>query len=353
MAFDRPTLSEIIDRIKSDLESAFNFGSPALRRSGIGLFAKAFGGAVHMLHGHLEFLSKQILVDTATTEYLERYAGIWGLTRKPSDFAAGNVTFTGTNGAVISAGTLLNRSDGIQYELDAEVTIASGTGTGSVICLTTGSTGNTDSAVVLTLGSPISGVDSSVTVAIGGLTGGVGAETDDSLRSRVLARIQEPPKGGAASDYEQWATSIEGVTRAFVFPLALGPGTISVYIVNDNAEDPIPPSAKVAEVQAYIDDVRPVTATPTVLAPVAIAMNPSIQISPNTSAVRAAIAEELKALLRREGSVGGEIIRSHISEAISGAAGETDHVLVSPSGNFVLGSGEFPVLGTVTFSTIP
>lgn len=353
MAFDRPTLTEIVDRIKADLEASLNLGSPALRRSAIAVFAKAYGGAVHMLHGHLDYLSKQILVDTADTEYLERYASIWGLSRKPADYATGNVTFTGTNGSSVPAGTVIQRTDGIEFELDAEATISGGTATVAVTCLTAGTTGNTDAGTVLTLGSPISGVSSSVTVASGGLTGGIETETDDSLRARVILRIQEPPQGGSELDYQQWATSIEGVSRAFVYPLQLGPGTVSVYIVNDEAEDPIPSSAKVLEVQEYLDEVRPVTAQVSVFAPVSSPMDPVIQISPNTAAVQDAIEVELKALLKREGAVGGTILRSHISEVISGAAGEVDHVLVSPAGNFEVGGGEFPVLGTVTFSDIP
>lgn len=352
MAFDRPTLSQIIDRIKTDIEGSLNLGSPSLRRSVISVISRAFGGAVHMLHGHLEWVSRQIIVDTASTDYLERYASIWGLTRKPADFAEGSVVFTGTNGSVIPAGSVLQRADGVQFELNEEVTIAAGTGSGGITCITAGSSGNTDAAVVMSLGSPISGVNLSATVDSSGLTGGVEAETDESLRARVIARIQEPPKGGAASDYEQWATSVEGVTRAFVNPLGLGPGTVVVYIVDDNAEDPIPSSLKVSEVQDYLDTVRPVTAQVTVIAPTPIALDPEIHISPNTSAVRAAIESALKDLLIRESEVGGTILRSHIAEAISGAAGENDHVIISPSINFTVGSGEFPVLGTITFADI-
>lgn len=352
MAFDRPALSTIIARIKADLEASLNLGSPALRRSNVAVFAKAFGGAAHMLHGHLDYLSKQIFVDSADTVYLDRYASIYGLSRKPADYAIGQVVFTGTDGSVIPAGTVLQRSDGIDYELDASGTVSGGSVSVAVTCLTAGEIGNADAATALTLGSPIAGVSSTANVDGDGLTGGLETETDEALRERILARIQDPPKGGAASDYEQWAVSVEGITRAFVFAGVLGPGTVSVYVVNDEATDPIPSSGKVAEVQDYIDSVRPVTAEVTVFAPVAVPVDISVAIYGDTPEIRAAITAELAALFKRESEVGGTIIRSHISEAISGASGEIDHVLSVPASNVAVSAGEFPVLGTITFSTL-
>lgn len=353
MAFNRPELSTIIARIKGDIEAALNLGSPALRRSNVAVFAKAFGGAAHMLHGHLDYLSRQIIIDTAEAEYLERYAVIWGLARKPADFARGSLDFTGIDGSVIPAGTILQRVDGVEYTVDDDVTVASGVASVAVTCSSSGDSGNAETGTVLTLGSPISGITSDGTVDASGLVGGIDSESDDALRDRLLTRIQNPPRGGAETDYQIWATSIEGVSRAFIFPLLLGAGTVSVYIVNDEATDPIPGSAKVAEVQAYLDDVKPVTAQVYVFAPTPVAIDPEIQIYPDTPAIRSAITEELRAYLKREAEVNGTIRRSQLSEAISGAAGEVDHVLVSPAANFTVGMGEFPVLGTVTFSTLP
>ena len=42
---------------------------------------------------------------------------------------------------------------------------------------------------------------------------------------------------------------------------------------------------------------------------------------------------------------------SHIREAISTAAGETDHVLTSPTADVVESATEIATLGTVTFTT--
>lgn len=353
MAFDRPKLSEIVERIKTDIDSGLGLTGASLRRSNVTVLSRAFGGAAHLLHGHLEYLAKQIIVDTADAEYLERHASVWGITRRAADFAQGPVVFTGTDGSVIPISTTLRRSDGAEFTTDAECTIASGTATAAVTAVVPGEAGNTDAAVQLFLLSPIAGVNGAATVGTAGITNGLEAEDDDSLRERVLARIQEPSKGGSATDYEQWATEVTGVDRAFVFGSYTGPGTVAVFITQGDPIDPIPDSAKVAEVQAYIDERRPVTAEVTVFAPIADYIDFTIQVEPNTSDVRDAIEAEIRSLFQREASVGGSIPLSHVNEAISVSAGETDHILVAPAANIAVTDGHLAVVGTITFQDIP
>jgi uncharacterized phage protein gp47/JayE len=69
-----------------------------------------------------------------------------------------------------------------------------------------------------------------------------------------------------------------------------------------------------------------------------------------TSSVKNAVQEELEDLILREGEPGGTILLSHIQEAIASAAGETDHTLLVPSGNFVSPAGKIPVMGSITWS---
>lgn len=352
MAFNRPRLSEIVERIKSDIESGLGLTGASLRRSNVGVLSKSFGGAAHMLHGHLDWISKQVIIDTAEAEYLERHARTWGITRKTADYAQGSVTFTGTNGSAIPAGTALRRADGAEYTTDAEVSISNGQATAQVTAVLPGEAGNADAGVALVLLSPLTGVQGSALVGLAGITNGVEAEADESLRARLLARIQAPAKGGAASDYEQWATEVAGIGRAFVRPQYLGPGTVGLFVISNDALAPIPNAEKVAEVQAYIESKRPVTATVYTFAPAPFLVNMTIKIAPNTLAVREAIAGELRALFQREAEVGGTLIRSHISEAISTSAGEFDHRLIVPAGDLVIPANGFPVLGTLTFEGI-
>ena len=60
-----------------------------------------------------------------------------------------------------------------------------------------------------------------------GIAGGADEQSDLLLLQRVLARLRQPPHGGADFDYIRWALEVPGVTRAWVYPLELGAGTWS------------------------------------------------------------------------------------------------------------------------------
>lgn len=356
MPFARPTLEELIDRDAADFETRLPGTDARLRRSNLAVLARVIAGVAHGLYGYLQWLTRQFFVDTSEAEFLERQADIYGLSRVAAAQATGNVTFTGTDGAEAPAGTVLQRSDGVRFLTDALVTIASGTATAAVTAEAGGADSNTDAASTLTLVTSLSNINASATVAAGGLANGTDTESDEKLRTRLLDRIQEPPHGGAGFDYLKWAFEIAGVTRVWVSPLELGLGTVTIRFVTD--DDPggiIPDAAKVAEVQAYIDAVRPVTAVPTVVAPVSVALDLTISgltvsAGADLDTVKAAITAELADLLRREAEPGGIILKTHLAEAISLAAGEFDHALTVPAGDVTHTTGQIAVLGTITWS---
>lgn len=350
MPFSRPALSDLIERAVQDIETRLPGTDARLRRSNLNVLARTHSGAVHGLYGYLDWISRQVLPDTADAEILERWASIWGVTRKAASFAAGPVTLTGTTGTVVPAGTVLAAADGQEFETDAEVVLASGTATAQVTALAAGQAGNLADGTALSLVSPIAGLNSQATVASGGLVSGADAETDTALRARLLARIQTPPQGGAEADYIAWALEVPGVTRAWVYPAELGLGTVTVRFVRDDDASIIPDAAEVTAVQGYIDALRPVTAEVTVVAPVAVPLDLTIALTPNTSAVQAAVQAELEDLLRREAEPGGTILISHIREAISLAAGETNHVLTVPAADVTHTTGQIATLGTITWA---
>lgn len=350
MPFTRPTLTELIDRVTADISNRLGVEGSVLRRSLIGILGRTEAGAVHLLYGYLDWIAKQVMPDTAETEFLVRWASIWGLTRKPATFAAGQLTFTAVNGSVIQAGTVVQRQDGVQYTTLAEATVTAGSIAVAAQALTAGATANSATGLKLILLSPIAGVQSSVVVAAPGITGGTDVESDDRLRARLLQRIRQPPQGGSKSDYETWALEVPGVTRVWVYPLQLGAGTVTVLFVND--DDPvsiIPGPALVAAVQAHIDVKRPVTAEVFVQAPIADPLNMTIKLDPNTQPVRDAVTAELLDLITRSAQPGGTLLISQLREAVSIAAGESNNQIVTPTADVVSPTGHMPTLGTITF----
>lgn len=355
MPFSRPDLPTLIDRAAGDIESRLPGADARLRRSNLNVLARVHAGATHGLYGYLDWIAKQILVDTADAEILERHATIWLPSgRLPAAYAVGQITVTGSNGAVIPAGSVFKRADGVTYATESEATIAAGQAVVMIVAEVAGQAGNDTAGITLNIDSPIAGINASAIVTAGALTGGAEIEDDAALRARVLARIQQTPHCGAKHDYIAWAKEVPGVTRAWCYPLEMGDGTVTVRFVRDDDASLIPDVNEVAAVQAYIDDRRPVGMALFVVAPVAAPANFTIQIIPATASVKAAVEASLRDLLIREaepegGASEGKILLSHIREAISQATGETNHVLTAPVADIAPGIGQMVTFGAITW----
>lgn len=341
--FDRPTLRALVERTLADTLSRLT-DAEQLRRSDARVYARVLAGASHELHGHLQWIAQQVIYDTADAEFLERWASLWAITRKPAEFASGVLAATGAG--TVPQGTLYRRADGAEFEVTASTVVPADVPVQAVVA---GAAGNTAAGEPLSLMTPIAGVNTVASVSAAGLVNGSDVEDDASLRARFLARIRRPPNGGSADDYVMWALEVPGVTRAWVFPQELGPGTVTVRFVRDGDTPIFPDAGEVAAVQAHLEDVRPVTAQVYTFAPTAVPLDFSIELTPDTPEVRAAVQASLQDLLTREAAPGATILLSHIREAISIAAGETDHVLTVPSANVVHTSAQMASMGAITW----
>lgn len=357
MPFTRPTLQQLIERINADIEARLAGTEPRLRRSVLGTLARSWAASVYSLHGHLDWIARQVIPATADREYLEAHCDWWGITRRPATPAGGAISCTGTDGAVIPVGAGLLRSDGAKYVTGADAVIVGGTATINVVATTPGQNGNAAPGTRLTWVSPVAGVQSQATVAAGGLTGGSDIESDDALRARLRQHVQRTPQGGAIADYEAWALEVPGVTRVWVREHWVGLGTIGLFFTRDDDASPIPDASAVQAMRDHLDSRRPVGMGGLyVMAPAGVAVPVTVRLAPNTPSVQAAVTAELRDLFRRQavedGSGNGTLPLSHIQEAISGAAGETDHVLVAPAANVVLSGGQLAMLGAITFQAL-
>lgn len=360
MAFDRPTLQTLIDRVKSDIKSSTD-GDPFLRRAFERLLAKAVAGVTHGLYGFLAWIAKQIIPDTSDETQLLRWGAVFGVARKAATKATGTATMTGADAVEIPLGTEFALADGTLFVSTAAATVAAGTASVSVQASEAGEGGNADAGAAVSLTSPIAGIDSEGTVASPGLSGGTDEEDLEDYRARLILRIQTPPRGGSDGDYETWALEVAGVTRAWEFPHREGVGTVALTFVRDDDDTIIPDSSEVATVQAYVDskapsDIRSYSETERVhvFAPVANAITMTVAIRPNTSAVQAAVKASIADLFLREAEPETATpARSRIDEAISTATGEEDHEITAID-SLTPGTGELntfdPATG-ITFTT--
>lgn len=374
MPFARPTRDQLVKRCAADIEAELQNGASLIRHTLERSVGVAQAGLAHSLHGHLAWVAKQAIYDTADDEILVRWANMFmgDAGQKQPRHASFTVRFTGSvASAPIAAGTRAVRADGAVFETLAADNLASTEPYQVDIvmrAIEAGEGGNTIPGSVLTLESAVDNVDASATVQGSGslpIGGGTDLETPAALRARFLEFLQTPPRGGASGDYARWAKEVAGVTRAWEFPLQLGPSTVLVLFVRDTFDDDgfwestgIPTSLEEEEVADYIRERCPVTIGAfnavgesglTVQGPTAVTFTPTIALSPNTAAVREQVNRQLQDLLLRRAEPGGTLSISQIREAISLAAGEDFHDLVSPTEDVVSATTELLVFGEPTY----
>lgn len=344
MPFETPSLPVLISRTQADL------ASDSLRRSDAQVLARTLGGTAYGLYGYLDWIVDQILPDRADEETLERVALLrLNQPRNPAQPSTGPVSFNATAGAVLDVDVVLQAGDGRTYKVKTGVTTVAGLNTTTIDAVDAGTLGNADAGLTLTLVQPIAGVINAFTVLAPGLTGGIAKESVESLRARVVRSYRVIPHGGSASDYEAWALEVPGVTRAWCRGSYLGLGTVGLFVMRDGDVDPVPNPAQLAEVKAHIEPLRPVTAELYVLPPVRVPVHYSIHAVPDTTAVRAAIQAQLIDLHEREAGLGEKLLLTHIAEAISGSAGETDHDLIAPIADVEADPDQLLTFGSITW----
>lgn len=273
MPWSTPTLIDVRKRNRDYITSRLQ--RPLVPNSVTRVTADAGGGMAHLNLQYLDWLSLQLLVDTAETEWLDRQANIWLVNadgskgRKAPTPASGTVLLSGVPGTTIPFGTLFGADALVIYQSIVDVTLGNAATEIPVVALDTGTQGNAVDGDQLSLVVPIFNVPGPAIVV--SLLGGTAQETDDELRERLLLRIRQPPMGGDADDYVQWALSYPGVTRAWCSPKEMGIGTVTVRFMMDDlraGNGGFPTIADVQNVQSWIDKRRPVTAIDTfVVAP--------------------------------------------------------------------------------------
>lgn len=296
--------------------------------------ANATGAAVEGLYQHQQWIVRQLFPDTADADYLERHASLRGLTRKAATVAAGTITFSGTVGSAVPIGTEAKTVAGVAYLTTAAGVVGGGgTVTLAAQAVATGIAGNQAAATPLTLTAAPSGILSAASIAT--MTGGTDVETDASLLSRLLFILRNPPCGGAAHDYYTWATSVAGVTAAYVYSNRRGLGTTDVVILTSGG---IPGAPLIAAAQAYIDTQRPVQADFLVYGPTAVPVNIAAVLSLAAGYTLAAVGAVINtALAAYFASLkpGDTAYLNRLRAIISDTPGVVDFNLTAPLANTV------------------
>ncbi|RAR75106.1 putative phage protein gp47/JayE [Pantoea ananatis] len=350
--FTRPTLPQLITTIRNDILTRLTADPTlaALRRTDAEVYGRVQAAAVHTVYGYIDYLARNLLPDLSDEDWLTRHANMKRCPRKAATHATGYVRWeVATSDITIRAGAIIQRDDLTSYTVTASASPSGGIIRVPVICDTAGKAGNTDDGLTMRLTSPITGLASAGVAD--SIQGGADVEDLEVWRARVIERWYWIPQGGADGDYEVWAKEVAGITRAWTYRHWSGRGTVGVMVANSDLINPIPDAATVDAVKAYIEPLAPVAGADIyVFAPKAHAVNFQIRLNPDTAAVRYAVEAELRSMMLRDGGPEGVLKPSRISEAISIAAGEYSHTLVSPAADITIGKGEVGIMGNISWT---
>jgi uncharacterized phage protein gp47/JayE len=222
MPFNRPSLKELSEQILGNFSTETLGGAPVQKQTVLYALAQSVAGAVHLLHGHLDWNSKQILPKTASPENIKLWSNRYKMLPREAQYASGFIQFNGVEGTSIPLDLILVRADGTRFKTIGTAVLkvnpqlanpSQATGQVECICETPGEIGNTELKATLTLIAPLEKVNSTATVlyyklkhtAIDtrfGIYGGVNAESIVDFNQRVIDYGSAVPRCGNLEDLE-------------------------------------------------------------------------------------------------------------------------------------------------------
>jgi len=386
MPYARKTLAQIRSDAMADIAAALQGSDPLLRFAALKIIGVVLAGMTNEEYGYLDWIAKQTNPFTADGEYLEAWGALKKVYRKDASAAILSATFTGVAGKPLDDDTPVVRSDGATYTTSGTQTVVGTSVAATIVADVAGVAGNADAGTVVALGIAVDGIQSTGAVT-GTVSSGADIEDQEDYRARVLAKYQQPPQGGAAPDYVEWATDVAGVTRAWCAPNGFGAGTVVVYIMLDDAQAEhggfpqgndgvsqhdqgpggLPRGTVATGDQLVVADAlvteEPVTALVYICAPIQNVLSFVLSGSSGWStATRNAVETQISDVFFRSGDPrAGTVNRSDINSAIGAVAGTAGFVIESITGviagvptsypdNITGSFGSLPVLGTVTYS---
>lgn len=327
-----PTLDDVRSEILRDIQSL----EPAADievDSDYYVRASALASCAVGLYTHQNWIVRQYFPDTADSEYLEMHSKLRNIYRKNATYASGSLKVFGTVGSTIQEGLQVKYGERFYVTKSSGVIGDDGFVTVRVIAMATGASSNVKSEGKAQLTAAPVGVSSDC-LLLPDVTGGTEVESDAALLARLLERIRRPSSGGNKNDFRQWAESIDGVTSAFIYPLRRGEGTVDIAITSG---DTVPSDEIVQATQAYIDEVRPVTAKSVyVLKPVEKQVNFNIKVLLDADTTLETVKVEIRNALENyflSLKPADTLIISQIEAVISDLVGVVDREIVQPTRN--------------------
>ena len=303
-----------------------------------------------------DWVLDQSFPQTAQGTYLDYHAETRGITRGAAEKAAGVIRFAAadkvTAACPIEKGTVCMTAEGVRFETTEDAAIAVGSQWVDVPAqaVEAGAGGNVIAGTVTLLSAMPVGVVQCTNPAA--FSGGCDAESDETLRGRVLASYQRLPNGANAAYYEQAAMRYPGVAAAKAVGRARGIGTVNVVIATHAG---VPDAALLAAVEMDLQKKREIAVDVKVLAPTVetVAVTAALKAAPGyTFAEVKAGAQSALEMLFTGGMLGKSVTTARLLTLLCGVEGVENVHLTAPAADVAVDATELPMLGTVTISEL-
>lgn len=303
-----------------------------------------------------DWVLNQSFPQTAQGTYLDSHAELRGLERTAATCAAGMLRFSVESAAqsdlTIAKGTVCMTSGQVRFATTETATLTAGALSVDVpaTAVTAGSGGNAAAGTVTILAAYPVGITGCTNPAA--FTGGLDAEDDKSLRSRILESYQRLPNGANAAYYEKTAMSHDGVAAASVSARARGIGTVDVYIA---AAGGLPSSALLAEVLEDLANKREMAVDVQVLAPTTQAVNVSVEIAVKDGAEFSTVQTAVESAITGYFSgklLGKQVLLAELGSLVYGVDGVKNYHLLAPTTDTGASASVLPILGTLSVTEI-
>ena len=287
----------------------------------------------------IDFSAKMNLLKYSTGNYLDHVVAFLGVKRLDAQKAVTKMQFTLSmaqdHNVAVPAGTRVSTANQLFFETDADCVIPAGqlTVECSVTCTAAGTAGNNCApGQINVLVDPVPFVSKVSNTEMS--QGGMGEESDDSLRQRAYLKPNSFSTAGPDKAYEyfvrEYSQAIEGV--GISRPSA---GVVDIRITLTGGE--LPTATFCGAVKDHLDGKRPMTDDVTVQAPTAAeyAVQGTYYISSADASMQQTIQEKVEAalqeyLLWQSGKIGRDITPDKLISLVY-AAGAKRLTLTSPS----------------------
>lgn len=302
---------------------------------------------IFKLYQSMDAAVAQFYIDETSGPFIDRQGAWYGISRKAGTRAMVQLSFTGTDGAVVPAGSTFTTLGGLRFITKKEAVLPQ--------------KAPAEAAEAGEKYNVVAGEIQRQSISVPGVTavtnreaayGGSDAESDKALYERIHAYRSRPVTSGNANHYRQWALEVDGVGAVRVTECCDGPGSVGVLLAGP-AGGPVE-TATVEAVAAHIETVRPVCVAVHVSSARALPIHvqATVRLSPGGTAerVKTEFVEHLTEYLRTLTFSKNEIPYNRIAYMLLDTEGVENYTSLTVNGktsDITIAAEEVPVPGEV------